>query len=100
MPRREDERWAAIREDRLQDEIRQAGGRPFCPHCSSRKVYYNRHFRSWRCGSCEKSFRRPRYRLNGDSGEFEQEESGGTLLEEFLSIINRFVMSLRKAIGK
>jgi hypothetical protein len=25
---------------------------------------------------------------------------GGTLLEEFLSILNRFVTSLRKAIGK
>lgn len=100
MPRREDEREATIREERLQDEIREAGGSPFCPYCSSRKVYYNPHFGSWRCGSCEKSFRRPRYRLNGDSGEFEQEESGGTLLQEFLSIINRLFTSLRKAIGK
>jgi len=100
VPKREDEYWAAIKEDQLQDEIRQAGGTPFCPHCSSRKVYYNRRFRSWRCGSCEKSFGRPRYRLNGDSGGLKPEESGRTLVEEFFGILNRFLMRLRKAFGK
>jgi uncharacterized protein YkwD/ribosomal protein L37AE/L43A len=52
MPKREDEYWAARREPR---------GTPLCPRCGSTKVYYNRHYRSWRCGRCEYSFPMPSY---------------------------------------
>lgn len=50
MPKREDEFWAAKKEPR---------GEPLCPFCGSPKVYYNKRFRSWRCGRCEKSFSSP-----------------------------------------
>ncbi len=52
MPKREDEYWAAQKESR---------GAPLCPRCGSTKVYYNRHYRSWRCGRCEYSFPTPSY---------------------------------------
>ena len=52
MPKREDERTAASREPR---------GRGLCPFCGSMDVYYNEHYKSWRCGRCERSFPAPSY---------------------------------------
>ncbi len=52
MPKREDEFWAA------QKEASKTG---LCPFYGSTKVYYNKYFKSWRCGGCEKSFPSPSY---------------------------------------
>jgi len=52
MPRREDEYWAARREE---------AGRALCPACGSTKVYYNKTYGTWRCGRCERSFPSPSY---------------------------------------
>jgi len=52
MPRREEER-----------------GRGLCPFCGSSNVYYNKHYRSWKCTKCEKSFPSPSYGPGGDFGK-------------------------------
>jgi len=59
MPSREDEYWAGKKEPK---------GRGLCPFCGSSNVYYNRRFKSWRCGKCEKSFPSPSYGLGEDFG--------------------------------
>ena len=54
MPKREDENWARWKEEK--------GTRikPLCPFCGKGdRLYYNKHFKSWRCGWCEKSFPTP-----------------------------------------
>ena len=56
MPSREEEESAARHEPR---------GQALCPFCGSNKVYYNKHFKTWRCGSCEKSFPSPSYGAKG-----------------------------------
>jgi len=53
-----------------------------CPFCGSPKVYYNEHYQSWRCGSCEKSFRTPNYGLekrrgHGDTNKFSRSRTRG-----------------------
>ena len=30
--------------------------RTTCPKCGSTKTYYNKQYRTWRCGRCEHSF--------------------------------------------
>ncbi len=30
--------------------------RTACPRCGSDKTYYNKRFKTWRCGKCEHSF--------------------------------------------
>ena len=52
MPKREEEFAAGKKE---------AHNQALCPFCGSPKVYYNKRFRVWRCGSCEKSFPSPSY---------------------------------------
>lgn len=52
MPKREDEFWAGTKEGK---------GRGLCPFCGSLTIYYNKRYRSWRCGACEKSFPSPSY---------------------------------------
>jgi ribosomal protein L37AE/L43A len=56
MPSREEEFTAARKEPR---------GQALCPFCGSPKVYYNKHFKTWRCGRCEKSFPSPSYGARG-----------------------------------
>ena len=60
MPRREDEYWASEKEGR---------GRGLCPFCGRSNIYYNEHYRSWRCGNCEKSFPSPAYGPGKDFGK-------------------------------
>ncbi len=55
MSKREDENWVRWREDK--EDMRRAVPCPFCG--KSGRVYYNKHFKSWRCGWCEKSFSTP-----------------------------------------
>ncbi len=31
--------------------------RTTCPRCGSADTYYNQHYKTWRCGKCEHSFR-------------------------------------------
>jgi len=52
MPTREEEQGAGRREKR---------GIALCPFCGSPEVYYNKYYKSWRCGKCEKSFPSPSY---------------------------------------
>ncbi len=52
MPKREDEYYAKERE---------STGKGLCPFCASPTVYYNKHYKTWRCGSCERSFPSPSY---------------------------------------
>ena len=55
MPKREDENWVRWRDDK--EGIRRE---TLCPFCGKGgRVYYNKHFKSWRCGWCEKSFSTP-----------------------------------------
>ncbi len=56
MPNREDEYGAGWKEKR---------GLALCPFCGSPKVYYNKRFKSWRCGKCERSFPSPSYGAGG-----------------------------------
>jgi len=56
MPTREEEFAAGRKEER---------GRGLCPFCGSPKVYYNKLFKTWRCGRCEKSFPSPSYGAKG-----------------------------------
>lgn len=56
MPSREEEYGAAKREER---------GTGLCPFCGSPRVYYNKRFKTWRCGRCEKSFPSPSYGSRG-----------------------------------
>lgn len=44
--------------DKTEDSARPQG---HCPFCGSEGVYYNEHYRVWRCGRCEKSFPSPSY---------------------------------------
>jgi ribosomal protein S27AE len=30
--------------------------RTTCPRCGSSDTYYNKHYKTWRCGKCEHSF--------------------------------------------
>ena len=60
MPKREEEHWAS------QKEVK---GRALCPFCGSPDVYYNKHYRSWRCGKCEKTFPSPSYGPGKDFGK-------------------------------
>jgi len=51
MPKREDERWASWKEEHH---------KPLCPFCGKGdRLYYNQHYKSWKCGYCEKSFPTP-----------------------------------------
>lgn len=51
MPRREDEFYAARKEERL------GLLKPLCPYCGrGKRLYYNKVFKVWRCGWCEASF--------------------------------------------
>jgi ribosomal protein L37AE/L43A len=52
MPKREDEYWAGTKKPK---------GRGLCPSCGSSNIYYNKRYKSWRCGGCEKSFPSPSY---------------------------------------
>jgi ribosomal protein L37AE/L43A len=52
MPKREDEYWAEMKEPK---------GRGLCPFCGSSNIYYNKRYKSWRCGGCEKTFPSPSY---------------------------------------
>jgi ribosomal protein L37AE/L43A len=61
VPTREEEYAAARKEPR---------GKPLCPFCGSPKVYYNKRFKSWRCGGCEKSFSTPSYGARGKPSWF------------------------------
>ncbi len=56
MPKREEEYEAERREPRSLG---------LCPFCGSPKVYYNKKFKNWRCGRCEKSFPSPSYGARG-----------------------------------
>lgn len=60
MPKREDEYWAGMKEPK---------GRGLCPFCGSSNIYYNKHYKTWRCGRCEKSFPTPSYGPGGDFGK-------------------------------
>jgi ribosomal protein L37AE/L43A len=63
MPSREEEYSAEKQEPR---------GEPLCPFCGSKKVYYNKHFKTWRCGACEKSFPSPSYGGKGRPSWFQR----------------------------
>ena len=38
------------------DEETERRLRTTCPKCGSSKTYYNKQFKTWRCGSCEHSY--------------------------------------------
>ncbi|MBI2830214.1 MAG: hypothetical protein HYX81_03550 [Chloroflexi bacterium] len=52
MPKREDEHYVKQKE---------ATGKPLCPFDGSPNVYYNKHYKVWRCAKCERSFPSPSY---------------------------------------
>ncbi len=60
MPEREDEYWAGMKEPK---------GRGLCPFCGSRNIYFNKHYKSWRCNKCEHSFPIPSYGPGKDFGK-------------------------------
>ena len=60
MPKREDEFWAAQKEEK---------GRGLCPKCGSPNVSYNPRFKSWRCNKCEHNFPIPSYGPGKDFGK-------------------------------
>ena len=51
MPKREDELYLKMKEE-LKEE-------PKCPFCGSENISYNKFFGSWKCNSCEGSFKYP-----------------------------------------
>lgn len=53
------------REEEFSAGLKGARGKALCPFCGSPNVYYNKQFRSWRCGGCEKSFPTPSYGARG-----------------------------------
>jgi len=55
MAKREDEYWAGRKEASVGGRRRQ-----LCPFCGKEdRVYYNKLYKSWRCGYCEASFPSP-----------------------------------------
>jgi ribosomal protein L37AE/L43A len=51
MPKREDETYSNIKENRKSAYK--------CPYCGSQKIYFNVTFMAWRCEKCENSFKVP-----------------------------------------
>lgn len=72
MPKREDENWARRREDK-----ESIGKRSLCPFCGKGdRLYYNKRYKSWRCGYCEHSFPMPSGGKPVDKKEFVERYRG------------------------
>lgn len=70
MPKREDEFWAGRKEEK-----EGVPRRPLCPFCGKGdRVYYNKQYKCWRCGWCEKSFPTPSG-VRPVKGEFVEEQA-------------------------